>query len=632
MRGTIRRWGTKGYGFIESPDLPVTAWCHLKHLADDYRFPRVGDEVEFEPVEVGAGRFQAHEVRLAPADAAGPADAPTPAPPEAVPRPSEDHVEPTGPAEAPQGASSDAGGRASPTPVTLAGVVQLLDTELEAEREAAAGVERTERSTVEAAEVSVAQALRALRIAERARDEARRNLDEAHARCSTLPAEQATRRAKAIEEFIGAVRRTFRGRIDDRRRRLKETEAARCAAVSRLGEPAVRKYEDVRGRARKGPDDAVAREAFQMLESRERERLSDYADALDRLESAGDTPFPVLLARAGGAGDGALVVSPLPSGTGANGDWRLAATFWDAIERASRELGTDPGPIEAGDVAGSAAARIRASDLEDCLALVLDEAISSRHSLQALGLVPHVESAPHLTLPLAPSPDQGAKAARSVTPEGGSLADVAGRFGVPLRILVGMLKDHDLPAPDDRIDAGTEGTLARLLGIAIAPPRGSREGDAPAVPDGSAFSTIGEALDAIAAEFPGRLRLSLNGQSFVEGNPFEDIAAFWRAVRFLATTYHDAKTGAVPCPDLGDALRNECTFFLRSSQSETTMGEYASDYETWWGGRRVKLESHIGKGNAKDARSTIRVAWHWDEESRVVVIGYVGQHQRTRAT
>ena len=33
-----------------------------------------------------------------------------------------------------------------------------------------------------------------------------------------------------------------------------------------------------------------------------------------------------------------------------------------------------------------------------------------------------------------------------------------------------------------------------------------------------------------------------------------------------------------------------------------------------------------------DARSTIRVAWHWDEESRIVVIGYVGQHQRTRAT
>lgn len=136
----------------------------------------------------------------------------------------------------------------------------------------------------------------------------------------------------------------------------------------------------------------------------------------------------------------------------------------------------------------------------------------------------------------------------------------------------------------------------------------------------------------MAAEFPDRIRLQPNGRSFIEGNPFEDVESFRRAVRFLATTYHDAKTGAVPCPDLDGALRRECTFFLRSSQSETTMGEYASDYETWWDGRRVKLENHIGKGNAKDARSTIRVAWHWDEEDRVVVIGYVGQHQRTRAT
>jgi hypothetical protein len=59
---------------------------------------------------------------------------------------------------------------------------------------------------------------------------------------------------------------------------------------------------------------------------------------------------------------------------------------------------------------------------------------------------------------------------------------------------------------------------------------------------------------------------------------------------------------------------------------------YKDYYTTKRNGKTIKLKSHIGKGTSKAPRYCIRVAFEYDEADRMVVVGYLGQHQKTGAT
>ena len=61
------------------------------------------------------------------------------------------------------------------------------------------------------------------------------------------------------------------------------------------------------------------------------------------------------------------------------------------------------------------------------------------------------------------------------------------------------------------------------------------------------------------------------------------------------------------------------------------MGKYSSDYETTLGDRKFILEHHIGMGRGR-GESAIRIAFAWDSERQMVIVGYVGRHQRTDAS
>ena len=62
------------------------------------------------------------------------------------------------------------------------------------------------------------------------------------------------------------------------------------------------------------------------------------------------------------------------------------------------------------------------------------------------------------------------------------------------------------------------------------------------------------------------------------------------------------------------------------------MGMYKEWYVTKVDGETRRLREHVGKGNSKDARHTIRIGFDWDKERQAVVIGFIGRHQRTTAT
>ena len=143
--------------------------------------------------------------------------------------------------------------------------------------------------------------------------------------------------------------------------------------------------------------------------------------------------------------------------------------------------------------------------------------------------------------------------------------------------------------------------------------------------------SVGEALDRAISQSSGRLVEALNAASDRD-TPFAAPDEVYKALCFLATTYHDSKTGATPCPDLDHTLRERTGWTYEANQSSTTMGKHKSEYECTWEGRRYSLKAHIGTGTSMDARYTIRVAFAWDEKRDAVVIGYVGQHQSSDKT
>ena len=83
--------------------------------------------------------------------------------------------------------------------------------------------------------------------------------------------------------------------------------------------------------------------------------------------------------------------------------------------------------------------------------------------------------------------------------------------------------------------------------------------------------------------------------------------------------------------DLDLSLRQECGWRYTPVQSDITMGIYPEYYDITLDRRKRKLEEHIGTGNGHP-RGTIRIAFLWDAERKKVVVGYIGRHQRTRAT
>ena len=138
-----------------------------------------------------------------------------------------------------------------------------------------------------------------------------------------------------------------------------------------------------------------------------------------------------------------------------------------------------------------------------------------------------------------------------------------------------------------------------------------------------------EAVKAAADDFKDRLKI-IENRVEKEAAYFDRPELLYGVLRWLATTYHTTKTG-VSCSDLVASCRRASGFRYAPHQSEVTMGKYASDYEITWHGKVVKLKEHVGFGTSRDPKYTVRVAFFFDDRARQVVVGYVGQHQKTRA-
>jgi hypothetical protein len=145
-------------------------------------------------------------------------------------------------------------------------------------------------------------------------------------------------------------------------------------------------------------------------------------------------------------------------------------------------------------------------------------------------------------------------------------------------------------------------------------------------------ATVAEAIEKAQSEFGTQLLFAPNGKSKVDKNEFESPPSVLAALEFLATVYHQARIGKKPCADFDAALRQRCGWTFSAHQSEITMNRYEDWYTTRAEKKKIWLDEHIGTGTSKEERYTIRIGFSWEKDLGKVVIGYIGQHQKTDAT
>ena len=143
---------------------------------------------------------------------------------------------------------------------------------------------------------------------------------------------------------------------------------------------------------------------------------------------------------------------------------------------------------------------------------------------------------------------------------------------------------------------------------------------------------VNDAVELAQKRYEGKLLFQLNGKSRVKDNPYEKPKKVYKALKWLGSDYHKFRLGKIDLPDLDVSIRQACGWWYKEWQGKRTVKKLPAWYTTKVEDETYRLHRHIGTGSRRDARYTIRIAFTWDEIKKRVVIGFIGQHQKTFAT
>ena len=152
-------------------------------------------------------------------------------------------------------------------------------------------------------------------------------------------------------------------------------------------------------------------------------------------------------------------------------------------------------------------------------------------------------------------------------------------------------------------------------------------GDAMAQPE-----TVNEAIALAERTFSDQLVFALNSKSD-KNSQFQKPNEVFDALAWLATVYRERRVRPVGTPHFDKLLKEACSgWSYKPGQTEVTREQFIDWYTATVDGVRYDLSHHLAKGNSRDPRSTIRIAFAWDEERKQVIVGFLGLHQRNRRT
>ncbi len=142
--------------------------------------------------------------------------------------------------------------------------------------------------------------------------------------------------------------------------------------------------------------------------------------------------------------------------------------------------------------------------------------------------------------------------------------------------------------------------------------------------------SVQDAFEKAARDYPDKLLVKLNTHSNLKKNRFEKPDDVLKALQWLAVFYRKTRMGGASTSNLDESLRQTCSnWFYSANQSEFAVRDFPAWYRTTINNKTYSLEPHIGTGRNLDERHTIRIAFDWDPDLKKVIVGFVGQHQRT---
>ncbi len=151
----------------------------------------------------------------------------------------------------------------------------------------------------------------------------------------------------------------------------------------------------------------------------------------------------------------------------------------------------------------------------------------------------------------------------------------------------------------------------------------------------SGIETVADALTVAEKEFSDKLIFCWNCKSDGADSPFEKPDEVLAVLRWLATTYYDARIGKKACPDFEQSVRETVEgWSYEPHQSKGTMNNRKlwDWYHTTHNTVEYSLPEHLKCGTKKDARHSIRIAFTWESMSKKVILGYLGQHQQNSSS
>lgn len=108
-------------------------------------------------------------------------------------------------------------------------------------------------------------------------------------------------------------------------------------------------------------------------------------------------------------------------------------------------------------------------------------------------------------------------------------------------------------------------------------------------------------------------------------SPYEKPEQVYQALELLAETYRLTKMGLMDRAKLKEHA-DKLNLNIGGSVEPSVAAKAGEQYFVRWNLKRRFLDQHLGRGQARDARFTMRIYYLWCEDSERVVVGWLPSH------
>ncbi len=142
--------------------------------------------------------------------------------------------------------------------------------------------------------------------------------------------------------------------------------------------------------------------------------------------------------------------------------------------------------------------------------------------------------------------------------------------------------------------------------------------------------------DWVDEHLAGRLVFLPRAARAVKDAVYQDPPLVYKGLLLLANEYRNMRLVVEEGgKEKFEARCEELGLRFGGSMTEVAVGEYEDEYFVPYpvgSGLKRKLEFHLRRGNSRDERQCLGIYFFWDEQARLVVVGSLPAHLRTRAT